>query len=330
MSWRTPSMDSDIFRFGFRVTGSTRAPRRLGDWRLAFRAYSECADSLNLMEEAYLSAFSFGKEFESYFLQSRGTSGYAGPTFGSYIWFDFDDETTPEKALRDARRVANWVVNESHCEKVVVYFSGLKGFHVGVPTTALSASPRTDFHACARRFAQMVATESGALETMDDKIYDRVRLFRAPNSRHPASGLHKLRLDTDMLDMSITDIRAQAEKPRPVSLDLGAPVAPVLSELWKESIFYLEKREHLDVAHHCHSERTTEAKMNPSSIQFLRFGCSEGERAVRLWQCAANLTECGAPRRLVEQILSPVALDTGLPRWEVERQIAEGIKHGVQ
>ena len=58
-----------------------------------------------------------------------------------------------------------------------MFFSGAKGFHVGLPLTlAGSPEPSDGFHQVAKRFAVGIAERQGV--TIDTGVYDRVRIFR--------------------------------------------------------------------------------------------------------------------------------------------------------
>ena len=97
--------------------------------------------------------------------------------------------------------------------ELLIFFSGSKGFHVGLPTALWSPAPSADFHRTARRFAEHVA-ELAAV-TIDAGVYDRVRAFRAPNSRHPKTGLHKRRLTFDELLGPLDGILELRKTPAP-------------------------------------------------------------------------------------------------------------------
>jgi len=53
--------------------------------------------------------------------------------------------------------------------------------------------------------------------TLDTQIYDRVRLWRIPNSIHEGSGLYKIPITIDELNnLSLEEIKEMAQKPRTV------------------------------------------------------------------------------------------------------------------
>ena len=74
-------------------------------------------------------------------------------------------------------------------DDLLVFFSGSKGFHIGLPTSLWQPMPSERYHRVARRFAEWLVEPIEI--AIDVGIYDKVRAFRAPNSRHPKTGLHK-------------------------------------------------------------------------------------------------------------------------------------------
>lgn len=95
---------------------------------------------------------------------------------------------------------------------MLLFFSGRKGFHVGLPTALWNAQPAAIFHSYAKHFATCLA--GLAKVEIDTGVYDRVRLFRAPNSRHQKTGRHKRRLYADeFFRMSAADILTHADTP---------------------------------------------------------------------------------------------------------------------
>src|SRR5262249_6833667 len=99
---------------------------------------------------------------------------------------------------------------------LLLSFSGNKGAHVGLPVT-WGPAPSGIFNLITRRFAETLAAEAGV--TIDTGNYDKVRLFRAPNSRHPKTGLHKRRLTLDeLLYLRADRVRELVREPAPFEL----------------------------------------------------------------------------------------------------------------
>lgn len=214
--------------YGFRIVGATSGRRRLVNAGAALLGYASCDPRAEIDREAYLSAFTFGEAFRAHLEDTGSTAGYGGPCCADYIWLDIDRPEAPERALRDARALAGAILERYRTlddDGLLLFFSGSKGYHVGLPTALWGPGPSPDFNAVARRFAESLAGAAGA--TVDASVYDKVRAFRAPNSRHPRTGLHKRRLSLkELMHLPADHIRQLAADPEPFAL----PEPPAASE----------------------------------------------------------------------------------------------------
>lgn len=97
---------------------------------------------------------------------------------------------------------------------VAVYFSGKKGLSVLVPTAVFGLGPREDLNQVFRLIAGDLAKHCRH-RTLDLQIYDRLRLFRLPNSRHEETGLYKIPLTvTEALSFPLSIVQWSAQAPR--------------------------------------------------------------------------------------------------------------------
>ena len=123
-----------------------------------------------------------------------------GPCGADWLFWDIDRPDDLAIALRDARRLAGAILDryrELDDDDLLVFLSGGKGVHVGIPTGSGSPSPR---RASMRPpSCSPWLTASGPRSSSMASIYSKTRLFRAPNSRHPKTGLFKRRLALDEL-----------------------------------------------------------------------------------------------------------------------------------
>lgn len=308
-------------RFGFRVVGGTANERRLVDPAAAFAAHSAALPKAEPARECYLSAFRFGADFRAHLAAHRTTKGFAGACWSPWLWFDVD-RGDPAVALADVKRLVGFVLfryAEFADDDPLYFFSGGKGFHVGLPLTH-SPPPSATFHRTCRGLAARIAADVGVV--IDAGIYDRVRLLRAPNSAHPATGLHKRRLAHDeLMGLTADRIRALAVTPAGFEVPMPSVVPELLPDDWREVEAQAGERA-TAVPRAAASGRLTRA-----TLEFIREGATEGERHTRLFRAAANLREFAAPVELVHALLTDAALDTGLPPTEVKRQIDYGIAH---
>jgi hypothetical protein len=188
------------------------------------------------------------------------------------------------------------------------------------------AAPSLTFHRVARRYAERLAELVGV--TIDAGVYDRVRPFRAPNSRHPATGLHKRRLTLDELNhLPVERILALSAAPEPFELRWPKQVDPAALADWQQA--EAEVRAQTEDRDRREADRPAgEATLSRLTLDFIREGAEEHTRATRLFSAAANLAEFRCPPALAHALLTEAARDSGLSPGEVHRQIECGLSKG--
>ncbi len=321
------SRSNSALPFGFRIVGSYQNDRRLIDWPSAFLAYCDCDERAQIENESYLSAFCFGVEFTEFLNRTGSTKGYNGETWSPLLWFDIDRENNIEQATTDARKLAGTLVEryELAGDELLIFFSGFKGFHIGLPLSICgSPEPSNIFHSVCRRLAEQIATESNV--AIDSGVYDRVRAFRAPNSRHPKTGLHKRILTLDELFMlSSCKIAELAADPIPFNVPkLPRPNGQAVRD-WQSAIDTVELQKVSAIERRTNG--TAPSGLNRATLEFLREGATTGDRHRRLFSAAANLAEFSCTFELAFALLSESALDSGLAPSVVRRQIECGLNH---
>lgn len=105
------------------------------------------------------------------------------------VWFDFDSHDGGQLALDDARRFVAFL----NVPDLDIYFSGSKGFHIGVPQGYFGIEACEDFgkriHAIAKKLKEQ-------FPTLDTAVFNPNRKFRAPGSKHPKTGKYKVKLNS--------------------------------------------------------------------------------------------------------------------------------------
>jgi hypothetical protein len=313
--------------YGFRIIGATSERRRLVDAGAALRGYAAADARAEVDREAYLSAFCFGKDFRAHLETTGSTRDFGGPCWAPFLWFDIDAADDPRAALDNARRLAAAILDR-YCvlddEDLLLFFSGCKGFHVGLPVV-WDAPPSLDFHRIARRVAEGFAQLSGA--KIDASVYDKVRAFRAPNSRHPKTGLHKRRLSHgDLMGLSVDRIRQLAKQPEPFEIPAPPAKCAQAAKDWADAAM-LVRQEAESKAQRRAAVVDGMPTLNRQTLDFMRDGADAGDRHRLLFSAAANLAEFGCPPALAHALLTEAALDSGLSPSDVRRQIDCGLAH---
>ena len=316
---------------GFRIVGPCTNERRLVDWQAAFVGYAALDERAEVHREAYLSAFTFGDDFRQHLDATGSTKGFDGICGAEFVWFDID-RTDLEAARRDAARLCLHLIERYSLDDdgPLIFFSGSKGFHVGLPTDLWQPSASLTFHRTARRLAEGLA--AAAQVTIDGGVYDKVRAFRAPNSRHPKTGLHKRALTLDELTrLSVERIQDLAREP--VAFDV--PTITTRSEQaaadWLDAVQAVEREAEAIQQRRTSSNGSARlngsTRLNRATLDFIRDGATSGDRHRVLFSAAANLAEFGCPSDLAHELLTEAALDSGLAPKDVQRQIDCGLKH---
>ena len=330
--------------YGFRIVGPCTGDRRRVDAGTAFRAYCQCDARANVEAEAYLSAFQFAGDFAEHLARTGSPAGFTGSTWSPFVWLDVDrDEAAGgvARALADTKRLVDTLDERFGVPRGVLmpFVSGGKGMHLGIPTALWAPTASADFHAVARQFAETVAGAAGI--AVDVGVFDRVRAFRAPNSKHPKSGLHKRYVPVEILDtVTVNGVLGMARAPEPFDVPSSDSVesADMLVAVWDaagravaEKTAAAEQRR-VEIAN---GDRA--ATLNRKTRAFLAGEVEVGERHPRLYSAAANLAELGCPLPAVRALLTEPALDTGLPPKDVARQIECGhaaahplVKHAAE
>jgi hypothetical protein len=309
--------------FGFRILGACTEERRLVDHAVAFAGYAALDSRAAVEREAYLSAFTFGDDFRALLESTASCRGFAGACWSVWLWFDID-RADLDGALRDARRLALGLIERYRLDddQLLIFFSGSKGFHVGLPSALWGPEPSATFHRVCRRLAEGIAGAAGV--SIDAGVYDKVRAFRAPNSRHPKTGLHKRRLSLDELTgLSLDGIRRLAEQPAPFDLPTPPAICERAKADWSGAVELVRQ------ASEAKAQASGNGKgpaLNRATLAFIRGGAGEGDRHRLLYSAARNLAEFACPPALAHALLSEAALDSGLPPKEVHRQIECGLK----
>lgn len=227
----------------------------------------------------------------------------------------------PGRAIAAARRLIGFILHrypEFDEDDPLAFFSGQKGVHIAVPLTH-RPPPSPVFNEVYRHLAETLAAGAGV--EIDTGIYDRVHLFRAPNSTHPKTGLHKVRLTLEeVMHLSVERVFVLAREPVSFEVPAVKAVPPALVADWAAAERAVAERAASRTAHHAAAGRLQRA-----TLDFIRHGAAEGERNNRLFRAAANLREFGASDQLIAALLAEPALDCGLPPAEVRQAIASGI-----
>ncbi len=310
--------------YGFRIVGPCTSARLLVDARQAFAAHADCDQRAEVEREAYLSAFHFDEDFRQQLEETGSVRGFGGDCWAPWTWWDIDRESDLQAALEDTRRLAVMLTERYGAgdDDLLVFYSGSKGFHIGLPTSMWSAKPSVTFHRSARRFAEHAAELAGV--AIDTGVYDRVRAFRAPNSRHPKTGRYKRQLGVaELLHLSTDAVLERAAHPAPFDVPEPGHRSEQAATDWQAAI---QRADCEDEDKRRRRAASVTATLNRLTLDFIREGAGTGDRHRLLFSAAANLAEFGCPPPLAHALLTDAALDCGLRPSDARRQIDCGLE----
>ncbi len=320
-------MDTCDFTAGAICRGCPSSARKICDWGAAFMNY--LSGDAPSDDECYLSAFCYPKADYIQHVKQHGFRGYQGPIWARYIPMDFDCESNPADAIEAARRLLCYIEGKASADisAVVVTYSGSKGVHVRLPIGGLRTAPGPDFPKICKDFAALLCQDAG-VSHLDTAIYDKTRLLRMPNSRHPKTGRLCVPIPAaDFVRMDAGAVIALGEGGRRD----GTPSRPYsdtwcdweLQGVWNRAADYVARKAAAVPGNG--SERDS---LNRATLEFIADGAANGERHSRLFSAACNLGEFGASEKLAVALLMEAARDSGMPMKEIADTIAAGVAHG--
>ena len=293
-------MSAATHSHGFRIVGPCTGDRRRVHAPTAFTGYCRCDAKARVEREAYLSAFQFDDGFAEHLARTGSPAGFTGSTWSPFVWLDIDRNEAAggvARALADTKRLVDTLDERFGVPRgvLVPFVSGGKGMHLGIPTALWAPPASADFHAVARQFVETIAAAAGV--AVDVGVFDRVRAFRAPNSKHPKSGLHKRFVPIEILDtVTVNGVLNMARTPEAFDVPNtdGVQSADMLVAVWDaagrvvaEKVAAVEQRR-VEIAN---GERAV--TLNRKTRAFL----NSGARCRRCGRCSLNRHSTRACRR---------------------------------
>lgn len=172
--------------------------------------------------KAFLSLFGYGNQIKDWVDVNGTVTGYNKEFHLHALYFDIDndkDGLTLTENLRQSQKQTQKLVKilyrkyDLHPDYLMIYFSGGKGFHIGVREEVFGGfEPSPNLPYQIKRLANYIAED---YVTLDTSIYKPNALFRMPDSKHGKTGMFKVPISIEELGGSIEEIMGIAEYPRP-------------------------------------------------------------------------------------------------------------------
>jgi hypothetical protein len=296
-----------------------------------YAAFHEADERLNLDAEGYATVYQYPRgEYVEHVRRHGSPKGYAGATACTRLVWDVDRKGDPQAALDAARSLARFITDRYGDDGFGAAFSGDKGYHLSLVCPP-GFHPLPHVPGVTKQLCLTVARSAGV--AVDPAVYDRQRLFRLPNTKHPRTGLQKRYLDPDELHRLTADaVHDLARHPAGFAVPRVTELNPTLEADWLEC-------EHrvLTAAPAAVFGPTGASAHTPSRcpvvpkfvLDFIAFGdIADPGRAVTLFRAAAALSAEGTPPGVIIGLLRENALKAGLDPAEADKQLADGIAHG--
>lgn len=167
--------------------------------------------------EAYTSLFMFKEDVVDYVknnisvkTKAPSIEGYIGECSAKYLWIDIDVDGDIQLATKYMLEVVDRIEKEYRItyKSLTVFFSGNKGFHIGIPSKCFGGDEFSGDMLPAG-FKLMVKVITNNFKGIDYKIYNTSRIFRCPYSKHPKSGLFKIPVSIPLLIQDGTGLMLQ-------------------------------------------------------------------------------------------------------------------------
>lgn len=176
----------------------------------------------------YASTYYYGDDAVEYLQKNNGKIKGFKNVKTDKIWFDLDS-TDLDKAKADAKEVVNRLKAHNIKESSIdIYFSGSKGFTVEANINKMLNRTQVEHLAC-----EVFGKD---LETFDSTMYDENQIFRVPNTKHPKTGLYKVQLTINQLNLSIEKIKEYAKKTRSIEQRDSSEINETLLEINEKKV----------------------------------------------------------------------------------------------
>lgn len=164
--------------------------------------------------ERYISLFPFTQKIHEHIKLHHSVSGYDGAYFCPVLMVDVDSKDLKEAHRQALKVIEHWKDTYSlDPDDLYIYFSGAKGFHLGIPQRVVGGVPyREDLPEKVKQFIAKIIPDQHCI---DLQIYNGQRIFRVANSLNKKSGMYKIQLTYEEMQMGIDWIFDNSDAARP-------------------------------------------------------------------------------------------------------------------
>ena len=169
-------------------------------------------------KECYRSVYRHPEAFLEYAKRKNRVAGWDGPCYADYVWIDIDEKDDLAKAHETCKYLLGRLQELYNIDlnTLRLFFSGSKGFHVGIDARIFNITPSIDVPQICKHLVGQICNDLH----VDMAVYDRVRVFRLQNTINAKSGLYKIALSLDEIrTLTIDQIKEMAQSKRTIEVD---------------------------------------------------------------------------------------------------------------
>jgi len=153
------------------------------------------------------------------------------------LYFDLDSDSL-DSSLEDLNKLYEKLSEKIPQEAINVFFTGKKGFHIECDPVCIGISPSNNLKNIYRYIASSLKEECD-IQSIDLQVYDNRRMWRLEGSQHQDTGLHKNKLEKELLSRSVEDIKNFCKEQRFDTIT-EAPFNGVANEWYRNFSYNME------------------------------------------------------------------------------------------
>ena len=161
-----------------------------------FQDAGEINNWMNIDKDTFMSLYEYDDYVKEFYSKNKSLSGYDGIMYMPDE-FLLDVDGVDINDLENARKKCILLLALLKDLQIPykIYFSGNKGFHVGIPGTAFRWQPDTKLHLNVKD----ALTNAGIFKYADSSVTDKTRIIRIINTKNTKSNLYKSELTSQEL-----------------------------------------------------------------------------------------------------------------------------------
>lgn len=240
--------------------------------------------------QAYAHVMQYDKSIVAHYDIGKKPPDYYGTRYTENVVLDIDLKGDVAEARNLSVAFVESLIEQYEIESnwLQYFFSGMKGFHILIPSILFNISPHNQLEGLLKHLVKKLTADHPIERAVDDTFYCRNRWVRLPNSRHPNTGFYKIPLSySELTQISTQEVYEIAKAPRWIEAlePFELSPNPLLSEFYQEIL----------------TIGTGGNSINTADL--LERGVDEGERGKNAFLIARGLRDQGSSKNEAKSIL---------------------------